>query len=144
MADPTTDLEISRKKVLNMKSVGIRARDVQQTIALLRKGLPTFYFEKLHRKMGISNSELARITQIALSTLQRRNKQGHFKTGESERLLRIGILFDKAVDVLGDVEAARAWIKTPVKALGGETPPRLLRYRTRSTGGREPVGKDRA
>jgi putative toxin-antitoxin system antitoxin component (TIGR02293 family) len=131
---PTTGLEILHKKVLYMKSVGIRARNLQQTIDLLRKGLPTSSLDKLHRKMGISNSELARITHIAIRTLQRRKKQGRFNTCESERLLRIEILFDKAVDVLGDVEAARAWIKTPVKALAGETP---LDYCDTEPGARE-------
>jgi uncharacterized protein (DUF2384 family) len=38
---------------------------------------------------------------ITIADLERRKKQGRFETDESKRLLWVGILFDKAIDVLG-------------------------------------------
>src|SRR5258706_218900 len=54
---------------------------------------------------------------------------------ESERLLRIATVFEKAVDLFeGDLVSARRWLSTPKKALGGETP---LSFARTEIGGRE-------
>ena len=42
---------------------------------------------------------------------------------ESERLLRISAVFERAVDLFeGDVAAAVAWLNRPNRALGHQTP----------------------
>ena len=44
-------------------------------------------------------------------------------SGESDRLLRTARLFRLAVDLFdGDRQAARQWLQTPKRALGGATP----------------------
>jgi putative toxin-antitoxin system antitoxin component (TIGR02293 family) len=116
------------------QSVGVRSRNREDTIGILKKGLPVSSFEKLHKGMDISSSDLARITNIAIRTLQRRRKKGRFQTDESERLLRLGVLFDKAIEVLGNIDAARDWMKTPKKSLAGKTP---LEYCDTEPGARE-------
>ena len=55
-------------------------------------------------------------------------------TDESERVLRLGILFDRAVEVLGSGEGARQWFGTPKKALGGQSP---LEYSDTEPGARQ-------
>jgi len=84
--------------------------------------------------LRISSSQLARFTHISIRTLQRRRQQGRFQTDESERLLRVGVLFDRAIDVLGGIEAARGWMKTPRTSLAGKTP---LEYCDTEPGARE-------
>lgn len=116
------------------RSVGVRPKNRSDAINILKRGLPASSFEKLYKGLAISSSDLARITNIAIRTLQRRRKQGHFQTDESERLLRLGVLFDKAVEVLGGVDVARDWMKTPKKPLAGKTP---LEYCDTEPGARE-------
>jgi len=131
---PTIGIEVPSDRFVHGQSVGVRSRNREDTIGILKKGLPVSSFEKLYKGMDISSSDLARITNIAIRTLQRRRKKGRFQTDESERLLRLGVLFDKAIEVLGNIDAARDWMKTPKKSLAGKTP---LEYCDTEPGARE-------
>ena len=57
---------------------------------------------------------------IPLRTLARRPER--FKPDDSARLLRVGSVLKKALDVLEDPEAVRRWMTQPKRALGGITP----------------------
>ena len=46
----------------------------------------------------------------------------------------IAVLYDRAIEVLGDQERAEAWLKKPNKALGMKTP---LQYAETEPGARE-------
>lgn len=133
-AGPDMEIEIPSDPPVYGQSLGVRARSREDAIAILKKGLPVSSFEKLHKEMKVSSSELARFAHISIRTLQRRRQQGRFQTDESERLLRVGVLFDQAVDVLGGVDAARAWLQAPKKALAGKSP---LEYCDTEPGARE-------
>jgi putative toxin-antitoxin system antitoxin component (TIGR02293 family) len=55
--------------------------------------------------------------------LARRKKAGRFEQLESERLLRLGLVFEKSLDLFeGDRAAAGRWLNAPIKGLGGQTP----------------------
>jgi putative toxin-antitoxin system antitoxin component (TIGR02293 family) len=128
------EVEAPSAKSVYGQSVGVRPKSREDAINILKRGLPASSFEKLHKGMAISSADLARVTNIAIRTLQRRRKQGHFQTDESERLLRLGVLFDRAIEVLGSLDAARDWMKTPQKPLAGRTP---LEYIDTEPGARE-------
>lgn len=115
-------------------SVGVVSQDRHDIIGVIKKGLPFVAFEKLQKRMGISTKVLAKVLNVADRTLTRRKGEGRFQVGESERLLRLGTLFDKAVDVLGKQEDAQHWFLTPKKALGGQSP---LEYADTELGARE-------
>jgi putative toxin-antitoxin system antitoxin component (TIGR02293 family) len=131
---PNIEIEVTSERFVYGQSLGVRPKSREDVIGILRKGLPASSFEKLHEGMGISSADLARISNIAIRTLQRRRKQGRFQTDESERLMRIGVLFDKAIEVLGSIDAARNWMKSPNKSLSGHTP---LEYSDTEPGARE-------
>lgn len=62
---------------------------------------------------------------ISLSkrTLSRRKNEGRLSAAESERIVRIGKIFDKATQVFDQNEALAArWFKTPARGLAGKTP----------------------
>jgi putative toxin-antitoxin system antitoxin component (TIGR02293 family) len=112
-----------------------RAReDSSRLIAELHAGLPATEFEALQRRMDLTAKELTEVTRIAQRTITRRKKEGRLSTDESERLLRIGLLFERARDVLESDESARRWMRTPNRALGGKTP---LQYADTEPGARE-------
>lgn len=104
------------------RSAGIRAAGTADVLAALKKGLPLSSFEKLHKAIGLTSLELARAARISLRTLHRRKEDGRLLPEESERVFRIACVFDKAVDVLGGLDAARKWFRTPLRALAGKTP----------------------
>lgn len=91
-----------------------------QVRAALQAGLPRHSFEKLRVDLGVSTEELAEIVGIPVRTLARRTER--FKPDESERLLRVGSVLKKALDVLEDPDAVRRWMTQPKRALGGITP----------------------
>lgn len=115
-------------------SAGWRFKDGPEKIAALKEGLPVKTFDALKNAMGISEQALASVTRIAVRTLTRRKKEGRLRPEESERLLRIGLLFDRAVEVLGGRELAQQWFITPIIALGRVTP---LEYADTEPGARE-------
>jgi putative toxin-antitoxin system antitoxin component (TIGR02293 family) len=68
-------------------------------------------------------------------TLARRRSRGKFTPEESERLLRLGTVFEQAVELFeGDNAAALRWLTAPRKALEGKTP---LAYARTELGARE-------
>jgi putative toxin-antitoxin system antitoxin component (TIGR02293 family) len=115
-------------------SLGLAIKRRTTIIQILRKGLPVSSFEHLRQEIDVTLTELASVTSIAMRTLARRKKEGRFQLPESERVFRIGALFDKATEVLGDAHTARQWFKNPKKALEGKSP---LEYADTEIGARE-------
>ena len=93
---------------------------LQQVRRILRIGVPREAFERLRDALGITTEELAEIVGVPTRTLARRTER--FKPDESERLLRVGSVVQKAMNVLEDRMAARRWMTQAKIALGGLTP----------------------
>lgn len=116
-------------------ALGLQIGTLDELIRLLKEeGLPVRSFDCLQQKLDLSAAELAGAIQVAERTLRRRRKTGRFKPGESERLLRLARLFERAEEVLGSPERARTWMKEPLPVLGGQTP---LSYADTEPGARE-------
>ncbi len=115
-------------------SIGVHPKDLDDLIGKLKQGLPFNVFDRLRERLDIPEKELASTLNIAYRTLSRRKTEGRFKTDESERVLRIAKLYEKALDVLEDDENTRQWFKMPAKALGGKTP---LEYADTEPGAQE-------
>src|SRR5262249_49789658 len=78
--------------------------------------------------------QLAAKLCISRSTLQRRKIAGRLSSEESDKVIRFSRLLDHAIDVFGDIEKARAWLKHPQYGLGGAIP---LDYAETEIGARE-------
>ena len=113
-------------------SAGLSFKDTGALIRQLKRGLPMTAFDHLQGAMAIPAKTLASAANIAVRTLNRRRKEGRLQTDESERLFRIASLYDRAIEVLGDPERARAWFKEPKKALGMKTPLQSIQCRRMS------------
>lgn len=85
----------------------------------VHNGIDRKAFDRIRDGMGISTDELSAIAAIPKRTLSRREK---FSPDETERLLRIASVLQKAVEVLESLPAARRWLSFPKRALGGLTP----------------------
>lgn len=88
----------------------------------IREGLPAESFDWLKDKLELTGAELADVVQISRRTASRRKKKGHFKPGESERILRLIRIYQRATEVYGSREEATAWLKEENYALGDESP----------------------
>ena len=92
----------------------------------VQKGFPFSTFEAVQKEIDISQKELSEILGIPTRTLSRRKEANHLSAVESDRLYRIIRIISFTVEVLGDLEKTRKWLKHPNIELGGETPLALL------------------
>lgn len=103
-----------------MKTSAVAGSTLKQVRDALRIGVPRNAFDRLRADLGVSSEELADVLGIPTRTLARRTDR--FKPDESERLLRVSCVVQKALEVLEDTTAARRWMTQPKIALGGLTP----------------------
>jgi putative toxin-antitoxin system antitoxin component (TIGR02293 family) len=104
-------------------SLGIAASDTHGLIQQIEAGFSFRALQNLESYTGLNLSVLASIIGIAERTLARRRVAGKLSPEESERLLRISNIFEKALELFeGDLEAAVNWLTTPKKALNGQQP----------------------
>jgi putative toxin-antitoxin system antitoxin component (TIGR02293 family) len=104
------------------RSIGIKAKNTTGLIAQIQKGLSVSTFDRLKKNLDTTDKELARILGIPVSTLARRKKGKRFPFTESERIVRVARLYDRAVSVFEEVEPVRTWLKTPAWSLGEISP----------------------
>lgn len=88
----------------------------------IREGLPAEAFGWLKEALGLTAEALAGVVHISRRTVSRRKKEGRLKPGESERVLRLIRIYQRAAHVLGGRDDARDWLQEENYALGGETP----------------------
>jgi putative toxin-antitoxin system antitoxin component (TIGR02293 family) len=91
-------------------------------IAAVKAGLDTRVFVDLARRLGVSEARLAELTGIAPTTLTRRKRAGALQPDESEHVLRLAALLERAAQVFEDEADAADWLRTANLALGGTTP----------------------
>ncbi len=116
-------------------SLGIPHHNTPELIRQIESGFPFDTLRNFEANSGLGLSEITAVLGIPDRTIARRRTAGRFAPEESERLLRIGTVFEKAVDLFnGEITSAVHWLTTPKKALGGETP---LRYARTGPGARE-------
>jgi putative toxin-antitoxin system antitoxin component (TIGR02293 family) len=116
-------------------SIGLTATETAHLVRQIEAGLPFKALESLAALSGLPVTWIASTIGIPERTLARRKAAGKFAADESERLLRISAMFEKAVELFeGDVAGAVTWLTTPKRALAYQTP---LVYSRTELGGRE-------
>jgi putative toxin-antitoxin system antitoxin component (TIGR02293 family) len=98
-------------------------KDYVKMAALAVRGLAPEVALDLAKRLGISQERLSELAQIAKTTLHRRMKDRQpLAQDESERIIRLFSLYQKAVEVFEDEDRAARWFSSRPKALGGKTP----------------------
>jgi len=116
-------------------SLGLSATSVSALIEQIEEGFAFEALDRLESHTGLSVSELGAIVGIPERTLARRKAAGKLEPEESERLLRMACIFEKATELFdGDIASAMEWLTTPKIALNGKQP---LLYSKTELGARE-------
>ena len=92
----------------------------------IKVGLPARTLLQLQAWLELTKKELATVVLIPPRTLARRLHEERLPPAESERVYRIARMLERASEVLGGPEAARAWMKEPNFALGDRAPLELI------------------
>lgn len=105
------------------ESVGASYESPLEAAKLLREGLPFSAVVKLQKSSGLTLDRIKEIARISEGSFARRKQSGKLSFDESERLLRVSRLFERAVELFeGDHEGARQWLETPIPALEDQRP----------------------
>jgi putative toxin-antitoxin system antitoxin component (TIGR02293 family) len=135
----STRVVTATQRILRFKtrgaSLGLRTVSTPQLIEQLTAGLSFTALLSFESNSGLDARSLATLIGIPERTLQRRRSSGRLSSDESERLLRISNIFEKAVELFeGNADGAVRWLTTPKKALDGQEP---LQYSRTEPGARE-------
>jgi putative toxin-antitoxin system antitoxin component (TIGR02293 family) len=108
---------------MQISSINVSSDDLMGFISQIKTGLPISTFERLKDKLGVSERLLMAAVDISKRTLRRRKNDGRLSSAESEKVVRIGKIFDKAAQVFGNDESLAAkWFREPARGLAGKTP----------------------
>ena len=108
------------------KVLRIRVSSAMELIPLIRGGLDYAAFEAVARAVDGTTDELASSVGVARRTLDRRRLSRKLDRDTSERLVRLASVAARAQEVLGDAVTMRRWLRSPNRALAGQTPFSLL------------------
>ncbi len=105
------------------RSLGLPDFSTFQWVRQVRDGIPYAALLRFQKNSGLGASRIADLIRIPQRTLMRRKAVGRLRTDESERLLRVSGVFDKALELFeGDAQAARRWLTTPSESLESHSP----------------------
>jgi len=108
--------------------LGFEPLDNAALVARVEEGFSYRALERLRSNVGLSREALADLVQINPRTLDRRKEGGQLRPEESDRLLRAARVFGGAIALFeGDADAARTWLSSPQRALGGAVPLEMAR-----------------
>jgi len=82
--------------------------------------------EAVARRLGVTSEQMAAYIGVTHRTYQRRAKKGELEDAESAKVEMLDSLLDLGERVLGDEEAAREWLTSPILSLQGRKPIELL------------------
>lgn len=94
-----------------------------ERVERLNRGIAASVFRALAAGFGVPAGGLAAALGLSDRTLRNRTR---LTADETERSFRAYRVFQRAAEVLGDEERARAWLRTPQRALGEKAPLALL------------------
>jgi putative toxin-antitoxin system antitoxin component (TIGR02293 family) len=117
------------------ESLGLSFNTIPELIREVMRGFSYQTLVAFETNSGVSVPALAETIGIPERTLARRRVAGRLAPEESERLLRLSSIFEKAVELFeGDVSSAVNWIATPKRALENQSP---LQYARTEVGARQ-------
>jgi putative toxin-antitoxin system antitoxin component (TIGR02293 family) len=103
--------------------LGIKDYDAASLHERVEEGIEYRFFETLLRVMDLQRNTACEVLHIPARTIHRRKEKGRLQPDESDRVLRLTRIYGRAIELFeGDNVAALAWLRSPSKALGGETP----------------------
>lgn len=103
--------------------LGLRYYDMASLHERVTEGLPFDTLETLQDALACPTPRFAALVGIPLRTLARRKEANRLQSDESDRLFRLARIAGLALKLFaGGLDDARAWLFTPLQALGGHVP----------------------
>lgn len=108
--------------------LGLEPGDTTALVERVEEGFPYQVLESFIQNVDVTRERVANLVQIRPRTLDRRKAEGRLHPDESDRLLRVCRTFGRAIELFEwDVEAAKEWLSSSQRALGGSVPLRMAK-----------------
>jgi putative toxin-antitoxin system antitoxin component (TIGR02293 family) len=102
-------------------------RGLWEQLQHVRKGLPSVFVVEMSDALQMPRATFLEHLQLPRSTIESRIKgKRALSSTEGDAVLRAAKAFTRAQEVLEDRAAATAWLKRPIRSLGGVTPMSLM------------------
>lgn len=95
-------------------------------ISGIRKGIPAGAIDALLHNTRLSQAQLSIILAIPERTLTRRKHEGVLTHEESEKLVRLARVIERAEEVFEDLQKALDWLQAPNHTLNSMSPLSML------------------
>jgi putative toxin-antitoxin system antitoxin component (TIGR02293 family) len=105
-------------------TVAIKERE--DLIPLIKKGIPRKSLDNLLMVTGISPAEIAEIMHTSDRTLRRYKPSKLLNPEQSEKVIKLALLYSRGEEVFDSLEAFKTWMETAVIPLGNKQPKELL------------------
>jgi len=104
-------------------SIGVRYDSLLHAVDIVKSGLPIAAVSRLAETSGLTLERIKQVARISEGSFSRRKQTGRLSQDESERLFRVGHVFERAVALHdGDRDGARHWLESPIPSLGNQRP----------------------
>lgn len=101
--------------------------DTFEIIKIMRTGTPARKVPGIASNLGVSQERLFELLRLPKSTMKGRiSRDGVLSATEQDRVYRAEKVLARAIEVLEDDDAAKAWINRGNRSLGGDIPLSLL------------------
>jgi len=117
----------TKPNVSLVNEVAIRYKvDETNTFTMINSaqvGIEVSAFQDLLEVTGLSRDELAGLLGVSYKTIQRYQKEEKKMNAQnSEQLLKMIVLYQKAEEVFGDIDSFDRWLRKPAAGLGNQVP----------------------
>ena len=103
--------------------LGLASVGTADLVREVRAGFAAPPVERFLTATRMSKKQLSVFAAIPPRSLARSTAKGRLSPEQSDRVLRAARLFEQATAVFGgDPDAARSWLESPARSLGGEAP----------------------
>lgn len=94
-----------------------------QLVEQAHRGVPASCFFDIISFSGLTREELAGLLDVSFKTIQRYQKEGkNLNALNSEQLLKMITLYQKAEEVFGNLDLFNRWLRKPALGLGNQKP----------------------
>lgn len=103
---------IIKRRKRKKSSLGlVKNWDLTDRVHNVRNGISFDLFEQIKNEMETTLKDISKNLKISAKTLDRRKKEGKLNPSETEKILRLEKVFNKALDVFEDKNDAIKWLK---------------------------------
>jgi putative toxin-antitoxin system antitoxin component (TIGR02293 family) len=124
------EYQTNQKKLL-VNEIAVKYRvQPENNYSLVTKaqdGISISAFFDMLEVSGLSKNELSGLLDVSYKTIQRYQKEEKkLNALNSEQLLKMIVLYQKAEEIFGDIPSFDRWLRKPAYGLGGQKPLKLM------------------